>query len=72
MREQNFKNLFNKGSEDKEVKKDNYASAKTHKEEFKTVVASSAIPYQNGKRVPQKADKKYNENAVKTRKIQLV
>lgn len=27
---------------------------------------------QNGKRLPQKADKKYHENAVKTRKIQLV
>jgi hypothetical protein len=72
LREQNFKYTTNKGPEDRDFKKENYASAKTSKEEFKTVVGSSAVPYQNGKRVPQKADKKYHEDAVKTRKIQLV
>jgi hypothetical protein len=54
------------------LKNNNYASAKPNKDESKTVVGSNIIPYQNGKRMPQKADKKYHEDAVKTRKIQLV
>ncbi len=70
LRELNFKNTSNKGSED--IKKDNYTSNKGDKVEFKTITGSNIIPYQNGKRIPQKADKKYHQNAIKTRKIQLV